>query len=73
MLVFMRKQGESFYIGKDIENNIADIDSKQVKVCVNAPQNLSIIRKELIQKDIPNKTKQDIFEAIEDLKQQAVN
>ncbi len=73
MLVFMRKQGEAFYIGKDIEITIADIDSKQVKICVNAPQNLSIIRKELIQKDIPNKTKQDIFEVIEDLKQQAVN
>ncbi len=72
MLVFMRKEGEAFYIGKEIEIIIADIDSKQVKVCVNAPKNLPIVRKELIQADCQNQIRQDVFEAIKKLKKREV-
>ncbi len=71
MLVFMRKKGETFYIGENIEITIADIENKQVKVCVNAPQSLPIIRKELIQKESKNKTKKNIFQIVEKMKQQA--
>lgn len=47
MLVIKRKQGEALLIGDDIEINIVSIDSGSVKIAINAPKNISILRKEL--------------------------
>jgi len=71
MLVFMRKEGESFYIGENIEITINTIENNQVKVCVEAPKELPIIRKELLTNESHKKTKQDIFETVEKLKKRA--
>lgn len=47
MLVVKRKQGESLLIGDDIEINIVNIENGAVKIAINAPKNITILRKEL--------------------------
>ncbi|HVT79055.1 MAG TPA: carbon storage regulator [Phycisphaerae bacterium] len=47
MLIFSRKPGESFVIGKDIEVVIFGFDNQYVKVGVRAPRHIPILRKEL--------------------------
>ncbi|WP_238916581.1 carbon storage regulator CsrA [Clostridium sp. YIM B02555] len=47
MLIITRKKGESLMIGDDIEITISKIEDGSVKIGVNAPKNVSILRKEL--------------------------
>lgn len=47
MLVITRKQGESILIGEDIEINISKIEDGSVKLAINAPRKMTILRKEL--------------------------
>ena len=47
MLVISRKAGESFLIGDSIEVFILDAGNDKVKVGIEAPAEIKIIRKEL--------------------------
>lgn len=47
MLVLQRKIGQSIYIGEDIKITIQDITSDKVKISIEAPKDISIIREEL--------------------------
>ena len=47
MLVVKRKKGESILIGDDIEITIVNLESGAVKVAIDAPKEISILRKEL--------------------------
>ncbi len=47
MLILSRKSGESFLIGDDIEIFILNAQNDRVKVGINAPEHIKIIRKEL--------------------------
>ncbi|OOM79983.1 carbon storage regulator CsrA [Clostridium sp. BL-8] len=47
MLIITRKKGESFMIGDDIEIVINKIEDGSVKIGINAPKDVSILRKEL--------------------------
>lgn len=47
MLVVKRKKGESILIGDDIEINIVNIDNGSVKISIQAPKEVTILRKEL--------------------------
>lgn len=47
MLVISRKKGESLLIGDDIEVTVVKLDDGSVKLSVNAPKNVIILRKEL--------------------------
>ncbi|MFV0314912.1 MAG: carbon storage regulator [Anaerotignum sp.] len=47
MLVLQRKTGQSIYIGDDIKITIQDITSDKVKVSIDAPKDIPIIREEL--------------------------
>ena len=47
MLVITRKKGESLLIGDDIEITITKIDDGSVKIAINAPKEITILRKEL--------------------------
>ena len=47
MLVITRKKGESLLIGDDIEITVAKLDDGSVKLAINAPRNVTILRKEL--------------------------
>jgi len=48
MLVVSRKIGEELKIGENIVIKIVDIDKNQVKVGIDAPRNITILRMELV-------------------------
>ena len=47
MLVISRKKGESLLIGDNIEITIVKLDDGNVKLAIDAPKELRILRKEL--------------------------
>ena len=47
MLVITRKKGESILIGEEIEITIIKLDDGSVKLAIEAPKNITILRKEL--------------------------
>ncbi|MBB6624468.1 carbon storage regulator CsrA [Clostridium gasigenes] len=47
MLVITRKKGESLLIGENIEITISKIDDGSVKIAIEAPREITILRKEL--------------------------
>ncbi|MBU3109067.1 carbon storage regulator CsrA [Clostridium gasigenes] len=47
MLVITRKKGESVLIGDNIEITISKIDDGTVKIAIDAPREIRILRKEL--------------------------
>jgi len=49
MLIITRKKGESLMIGDDIEITVSKIEDGSVKIGVNAPKNVTILRKELFE------------------------
>ncbi|BAK81042.1 carbon storage regulator CsrA [Candidatus Arthromitus sp. SFB-rat-Yit] len=59
MLVISRKKEESLFIGDDIEIKIVKIEDNCVKLAIEAPRELKILRKELIQ-DISSQNKKSI-------------
>lgn len=49
MLVLSRKEGEAIIIGENITIKVISIDKGVVKLGIDAPQNLSIVRNELLE------------------------
>ncbi len=49
MLIITRKKGESLMIGDDIEITISKIEDGSVKIGIQAPKEVSILRKELLE------------------------
>ncbi|HBV69014.1 MAG TPA: carbon storage regulator [Clostridiales bacterium] len=49
MLVIKRKVSESIMIGDDIEIIISEISQDKVKIAINAPKDIKITRKELVE------------------------
>lgn len=49
MLVISRKVSESIIIGDNIEIIVSEISGDRVKVCINAPKEIPIVRKELLE------------------------
>ena len=47
MLILRRRAGESLLIGEDIEIEVLESGSWGVKIGINAPKTVSILRKEL--------------------------
>lgn len=47
MLIISRKAGESFLIGDNIEVTIFDIGADRIRVGINAPTDIPILRKEI--------------------------
>jgi len=48
MLVLSRKKGESIWLGDEIEITISEIKGDQVRIAINAPKNVTILRGELL-------------------------
>lgn len=47
MLVLTRKKGESLLVGDNIEISILEVTGDSVKIGINAPEEVGILRKEL--------------------------
>jgi len=56
MLVIARRIGEELKIGDNIVIKVINIDKNQVKIGIDAPRNVSILRMELI-KEITNQNR----------------
>ena len=50
MLVISRRVNETIKIGNNVEIKIISIDKNQVKIGIDAPNNITILRGELIEK-----------------------
>ncbi|MCX7724490.1 MAG: carbon storage regulator CsrA [Thermodesulfovibrio sp.] len=50
MLILTRKTGQSIRIGEDIIVKIVEVDGSQVKVGIEAPKGIIILREELYEK-----------------------
>lgn len=48
MLVLTRKEGEKIHIGKDIVLTVLEVKGNRIRIGVEAPANLSVLRGELI-------------------------
>ena len=59
MLIISRKIGESILIDNDIEIFVLDIQNDKVKIGIEAPKSINILRKELYE------TKKSNLEAIQ--------
>ncbi|MBP1758201.1 MAG: hypothetical protein H6Q61_450 [Firmicutes bacterium] len=47
MLILQRKSGESLYIGEDIQVTVVSVEAGRVRLAIEAPRSLSILRSEL--------------------------
>ena len=48
MLILTRKSGESINIGKDIRVTVVEIQGKQVRLGIEAPQEMLVLREEVV-------------------------
>ena len=48
MLVVSRRPGQSILIGRDIEVYVLEVDGMQVRVGINAPRSIRVLRRELL-------------------------
>jgi carbon storage regulator len=56
MLVIRRRSGESVLIGGNVELEILEISSSQVKLGIRAPQEVTVMRKEIYLTTQQNRT-----------------
>jgi carbon storage regulator len=70
MLVIRRRSGESFFLGPDIEVQILNLESGQVKVGIRAPAEVAILRKEVKETQEANRL---AAEAAQTLPQQSLH
>jgi len=49
MLVLARKKDEAILIGDDIEIIVTEISEDKVKIGINAPKHMKVLRKELLE------------------------
>ncbi|MCI8828806.1 MAG: carbon storage regulator [Ruminiclostridium sp.] len=48
MLILQRKAGESLVIGEDITVRVMSVDGVRVRLAITAPEDVSILRSELV-------------------------
>ena len=48
MLILTRRSGETILIGDNIQVTVVDVDRNQVRIGIDAPQEVKIVREELI-------------------------
>jgi carbon storage regulator len=66
MLVLSRKAGEQIQIGKDIVIDILKIEGNTIRIGIEAPKDVTILRMEVFQK-IQEENRESASRGIEDL------
>lgn len=66
MLIVTRKQGEGIVIGDNIEISIVKLENGSVKLAINAPKEIKILRKELL-KEVQDENKEAVLVSLEAL------
>ena len=61
MLVLSRKVGETIVVGKDIEVSILEIQGGEVRLGFNAPRDVIILRKEILE-EVGRQNRQAVVE-----------
>jgi carbon storage regulator len=56
MLILTRRPGESIQIGDDIEISVLEIRGNQVRIGINAPPEVLVLRSELLNKTPADET-----------------
>ena len=51
MLILSRKEGQQIMIGDDIVITIADVSGSRVRIAVNAPKEIRVLRQEVMAQD----------------------
>ncbi|MDO5045094.1 carbon storage regulator CsrA [Campylobacter sp.] len=64
MLILSRKEDESILLGKDIKITVVGISKSGVKLGIEAPKNMMILRSELAE-EVANKNKEAIKQSDE--------
>ena len=54
MLILTRRPGESIHVGEDIEISVLEIRGNQVRIGINAPPEVLVLRSELLNKARPS-------------------
>ncbi|HEX9502857.1 MAG TPA: carbon storage regulator [Patescibacteria group bacterium] len=54
MLVLKRRVGEVIFIGEDIRIVVLGIEGAKVKIGIDAPNDVAIIREELVKEEVSN-------------------
>jgi carbon storage regulator len=49
MLILTRKKGQSFYINDDIKITVHDTGGESVRIAIDAPKDVRILREELVE------------------------
>lgn len=53
MLILVRKVQQGIWIGDDILIKILDVERDRVKLGIEAPSNVRVVRQELLDRDVP--------------------
>lgn len=53
MLVLKRRQSQRIIIGKDIVITVVSVEGNAVKIGIEAPKTISVMREELLKVEIP--------------------
>ena len=48
MLILQRKSGESVFIGEEIEVSVLSVEAGRVRLAIQAPKSVQILRRELL-------------------------
>ena len=55
MLILQRRPGESLKIGQDIELSVVSVEGGRVRLAISAPQDVPILRSELLDATAANR------------------
>lgn len=47
MLILTRRQGEAFLLGDNIQISVSEINGDRVRIAIDAPKDVKVLRKEL--------------------------
>lgn len=65
MLVLSRKPGESIQIDENIFITVSEVRGGRVRLSIDAPESVRILRKELLQREFPVTAKPIVLETAE--------